>query len=44
MKVVRTEKEIAEIYDKCIDSENDYEQGIKDCLDWLEGGDNPFED
>lgn len=53
MKIVRTEKEIAEIYDKCVESENvdesrypgmTYEQGIKDCLDWLEGGDNPFED
>lgn len=53
MEIVRTEKEIAEIYDKCVESENQnesryagmtYEQGIKDCLDWLEGGDNPFEE
>ena len=53
MEVVRTEKEIAEIYDKCIESENQnesrypgmtYEQGIKDCLDWLEGGYYPFEE
>ena len=52
MDVVRTEKEIADIYNKCVESENGesaysgmtYEQGVKACLDWLEGGDPIFDE
>lgn len=53
MDVVRTEKEIADLYNQCVESENEgeskyfgmtYEQGIKNCLDWLEGGDHPLND
>ena len=53
MEVVRSEQEIADLYNQCVESENEgeskffgmtYEQGIKNCLDWLEGGDHPLND
>lgn len=53
MDVVRSEKEISDLYNQCVESEEfgeskyfgmTYEQGIKACLDWLEGGEHPLED
>lgn len=52
MDIIRTDKEIDELMNRCIESENTgaseypgmtYEQGIKAAIEWLEGGYHPFE-
>lgn len=49
----KSPEEIDQLLDRCIDSEAtgesrypgmSYEQGIKAALEWLDGGDYPFDD
>lgn len=52
MNVVRSENEINELLNRCVESEESgiseypgmtYEQGIKAAIEYLEGGDYPFD-
>ena len=51
MTTQRTQEEIDALLNKCVDAENfgsnypgmSYEQGIKAAIEWLDGGDYPFD-
>lgn len=53
MNVIRTQKEIDDLLNRCVESEESgiseypgmtYEQGIKAAIEYLEGGEYPFDE
>lgn len=53
MTTCRTQKQIDDLLDRCTEAEEfgessypsmSYEQGIKATIEWLDGGDYPFDD
>lgn len=52
MNTIRTQKQIDDLLNRCLESEEtgkstypgmSYEQGIKAAIEWLDGGDYPFD-